>query len=117
MISDPSKKDVVLLTVPQVAKLTHTSPPTVHRWIADEKIAVTRLGNRIFIQQEWLLDFFFTPEYPLTRGEMEDLNKDPQEIEDILACQIREREALKKGATKLSEIDPPPPEPFMSFDK
>ena len=108
MILDPSKKDVVFLTVPQAARLTHTSAPTVRRWIADEKIAVTRLGNKIFIPQEWLKDFMFTPENALTRADMEDLNITPKKIKDILACQIREREALKDGAIKLSEVSPPP---------
>ena len=109
MNCDSSKKDIVLLTVAKVAKLAHTSAPTVRRWIAEEKIATIRLGNRIFIQQEWLKDFMFTPEYSLTRADMEDLNISEKEIQDILDCQIRERDALKKGATKLSEIDPPPP--------
>ena len=110
MIPPPSKKDIVLLTVAQVAKLAHTSVPTVRRWISEEKIHTIRLGNRIFIQEEWLKDFMFTPEYPLTRADMEDLNIDPQEIEDILACQIRERDALKRGATCLSEVAGPPKE-------
>jgi len=105
---DPSNKDIVLLTVAKVAKLAHTSVPTVRRWIAEERIDIVRLGNRIYIQEEWLKNFMFTPENAITRADMEDLNISEKEIEDILACQIQEREALKKGATKLSEVSPPP---------
>jgi len=106
---------VVLLTVPEAAKLAHTSPPTVWRWIKESEISFTRLGKKVYIEEGCLVDFMLTPENELTRADMEDLSIDPGEIEDILACQIREREALKRGATKLSEVDPPPFGSFLSF--
>ena len=99
-----------LYTVAQVAQLAHTSVPTVRLWIKEEKLAVTRLGTRIFIEEEWLKEFMLTPENALTYDHCIELGVSEELTKALLACQDREREALARGATQLSEVEPPPKE-------
>lgn len=94
-------------TIPEVARLAHTSAPTVRRWIKEEKLAVTQVGNRIVVEEQWLKQWMLTPENALTYDDCVDLGVDIEIIESVLACQDREQVALAQGATELSQVAPP----------